>query len=274
MAAADAMFITPLVADDLDPAAFAMWVDGAEKAVEVKDGPCHAIWTQKTRPEHDGVTFGDSNNPSARHLRIAWKKPLLVGTVLARSGGQVSALKPQAAYPGDLSKDSDWIPAQRIKGGQITRDETGREDYALWVLPPNTQTRALRFTHTPAATDSKYAGWIGGAFILSQRLTNVADRAAATASARDEDGARINDGTNNGTWKMWDNGKDGGEALISPEHPEWVMLTWPVPVSLIGLNALWAGFSAGDVQIYSGPADRHPREAAADDWRTITSIKG
>ena len=42
-------------------------------------------------------------------------------------------------------------------------------------------------------------------------------------------------------WKPWDNAKEGAEQPVSADHPEWVMLTWTKPVSLIGLDAVRAG---------------------------------
>src|SRR5271169_4996385 len=77
---------TPLAADNLDPAAFAQWVDGAEKPMPQRDGPRHVIWTTGTQPEWDGVVFGDSKVPGSRHLRIGFKTAISVGSVLVRAG--------------------------------------------------------------------------------------------------------------------------------------------------------------------------------------------
>ncbi len=269
--AAKTAFETPLALDNLDLAAFAQWTDGAETPVALKDGPRHVSWTQNSAPEWDGVRFGASNTPGVRHLRIAFKAPLAIGSVLVRAGGQLSVLKAAAPYPGNLADDAQWIPATRLKGGEVSRAEAGNEDYALWTLPPNTSTRALRFTHTAAPTDNTYAGWLGGIFVMSERMTNIAPQAVATTSARDEVAAKINNGSNDGTWGIWDNGAQGA-ALPVAERPEWIILTWPRAVSLRGLNALWAGFGATDVQAYSGPADKHPREAGNADWKTIRTF--
>src|SRR5450432_1130893 len=73
-------FATTLMADDLDPATYAQWVDGTEKPIESKDGPRHVMWTATTRPEWDGVAFSDSKKPGVRQLRVGWKTPQLVGT--------------------------------------------------------------------------------------------------------------------------------------------------------------------------------------------------
>jgi hypothetical protein len=270
-AAPDGPFETPLVANNLDPTVFAAWVDGAETAVTLSDGPSHVVWTQTTRPQWDGVKFGGSKQPGVRHLRIGFKTPLTIGTVLARGGGALSVLKPDAAYPGNLADDAQWTPAKRIDGGRISSAEVGSDEYAVWTLPPDTVARALRFTHLAPPTDATYDGWLGGALVLRTRMVNIAPQAVATAAAHNDAADRLNDETNNDMWKTWDNGPDGGPQIVSPQHAEWVMLTWPRPVRLFGVNALWAGFSAADVQIYAGPAERHPRAALPEDWKTVAA---
>ncbi|MDB5299510.1 MAG: repeat containing protein [Phycisphaerales bacterium] len=262
---------TPIRPDLLDPATFGQWVDGAETAVTTSNGPRHVVWTDRTPPDWDGVRFGESKMSGPRHLRIGFKEPVKLGAVLVRGGGRLSVLKADAAYPGKLDDDSQWTAAQRLVAGRVSDTEVGAEEYAVWVLPPGTGTRALRFTHVAEPTERSYAGWLGGAFVLSERLANIAPEAIAVASADVEKAPKINDGTNNGTWNTWDNGAEGASQVVSAEHPEWVMLVWSKPVPLDGLGALWAGFSAADAQVYTGPAGRHPREAADSDWKTVAS---
>ena len=158
--------VTPLRAENLDPAAFLQWVDGVEKPMPQRDGPRHVIWTTATQPEWDGVLFGDSKIPGPRHLRIGVKTPITVGSVLVRAGGQVSMLRPTAPYPGDLADESQWIPAERIARSPGADPRTADEQYVLWVFPKAAQTRALRFTHTARPADSRFAGWLGGAYVL------------------------------------------------------------------------------------------------------------
>ncbi len=266
----DGIFTTPLVSANLDTNAFTQWVEGAEKPVALKNGPQHVIWTRSSRIEWDGVNFGASKNAGARHLRIGWKTPVPVGTVLVRGTVSVSVLKPDANYPGDPGREADWIPAQRLKQGVVTRDEPGREEYTLWVLPAVTSTRAVRFTHTAAFADASYAGWLGGATLVSERFANLAPQAVAAASTTDDRSAKLNNESNDGTWGAWDFARETNAPVVSAERPETILLTWPAPVSLRGLNALWAGFGAADVQIYNGPADRHPREVGESDWQSLT----
>ena len=267
-------FETPVSVDLLDPAAFTERAGGAETPVAPADGPRHALWTQTTAPEWDGVSFGDTKQAGARHLRIGFKGPVPVGTVITLGGGRLSVLAPAAAYPGRLGEEADWVPADRLKGGRISRDEAGRQDYVTWVLPSGTTTRALRFTHEAAPTDPGYAGWLGGAFVLAARFADVAPQATASAGSRGEAAGLINDGSNNNTWVVWDNGEEGAARAITPAHPGWVILTWPRAQRLRGLDALGAGFGAAEVQAYRGPEGRHPREATEADWAEIRGFDG
>ncbi|MEA3212271.1 MAG: hypothetical protein QOE70_5328 [Chthoniobacter sp.] len=272
-ARADGNAQTSLKVEDLDAAVFAEWNgDGGERTLaSEKDGPKQALWTRNSRPDLRGVTFGESAAPGIRHLRCGFKTPVAVGSVLVRGGGQLSALKTGAAYPGDLARETDWLPAERIKSAEISHEEVGREELAIWTFPPGTTTRALRFTHLAPASDTKYGGWLGGALIWPDRLANIAPQAQAVASAGDEVVAKINNEKDE-SWKTWDNGKEGAAQPVSPEHPEWLMLVWPRAVLLSGLETLWTGFSSADVQIFTGPATTHPREAGDAEWKTLKSF--
>ena len=266
------LFATPLTAEQLDAATFVEWVDGAERPITLKKGPGHIVWTQSTSPEWDGVKFGESKTSGARHLRIRWSSPLAVGSVLVCAGGQLSVLKATASYPGRLDNETDWLPAQRLKDGQVSRDEVTKEEYAIWVLPPGTTTRALRFTHTSALIDKSYAGWLGGVFVLSERWNNLAPQAATFASGNNQKANKLNNSSNDHLWSAWDNAPETNASLISAEHPVLLTLTWPQPVKLSGLNALWAGFSAAEVLAYTGTADKHPRDAGDADWQSLRSF--
>lgn len=271
----------PVKSEALDGAAFAEWVEGQEHPLtgpNETQSPKWVVWTDKGHPGHSFVTFGASHVPGPRHLRIGFTAPVAVGSVLARGGGSLSVLKPGAAYPGDLGKESDWVAAERVVEGQVSHAEAGREDYALWVLPPHTQTRALRFTHVAGVVDPDYAGALGGVSVMAGRFGNLAPLGSASASGGTQFAGRINDGSANGTWRVWENMEkrtEHDDALpVTAEHPQWVLLTWPEPVSLGGLEALFPGFAAAEAQAYTGPADRHPRDAAESDWKTVGTFEG
>ncbi len=269
---------TMLESQTLDAAHFSQWVDGAETPIAAGDpskresAPQWVVWTKTTQPGHSGMAFGESKTPGVRHLRIGFTAAIPVGTVMVKGGGALSFLKTNASAPGDLADESAWQPAQRIDGAKIDSDPVdARGEFAFWILPPGTTSRALRFTHIAAASDKDYAGWLGGALLLAERVVNVAPQAIASASSRKDSAALLNDASDNELWKAWDNGKNGGEQIVSAERPEWITLVWPRAVTLRALNAVWAGFSACDVQSFKGPDSRHPREAAESDWEAVVA---
>ena len=200
-------------------------------------------------------------------------EPITVGSVLVRGGGSLSVLRPEAAYPGDLSDDSQWMAAERLLNGEPSRKPVGREDYALWVLPTGTCTRALRFSHLPLPGDSEMAGWLGGVWVNEQRLGNVAPQAFVQSLARDDASAKLIDRAHN-DWSTWDNGEQGVALPISPEHPEIVTLTWPKPVTLSGLCLLWTGFSGVEVDAFIGDMSQSVREAPDSSWHREANRSG
>ena len=187
-------------------------------------------------------------------------------------------LRPEAAWPGDLSDDRQWIDAQRIApDGKIGRAEAARQDYALWTLPQSIATRAIRFTHVAAEVDRDYAGFLGGVYLLSERLANLGPQAVPSAGSNDKEARRLVNQETDGTWAAWSNLPDQGgqrSRSVSSESPEWIMLAWPRPVKLRGLAALWAGFAAADAQVYCGPDDVHPRDAGDAAWQTVAQFSG
>ncbi len=203
-------FQTPIQSDNLAPEALSVWVDGREEPVSLKKGPSELIWTQSTRVEWMGLTFGDSKTPGERHARLGFKNAVPVGSVLVRGDVSVSALKENAPAFGDMGNEAQWLKAERINGGKIGSAAGDAESYSVWVFPTEISTRALRFTHTAQLNDKSYAGLLGGVYVLSQRFANLAPQAIATSSSRNEAANLINNESNDGTWRAWDNGDAGG----------------------------------------------------------------
>ena len=271
IAAAATPFETPVTPAIVDPAAFSEWCDGSEKPIGIKEGPAKVLWTTESGSDWGGVPYGEQKTPGTRHLRLGFQKPVAVGSVLVSGGGALGVLKADATYPGDLGDDSQWLEAERIHSNKITRGEVSGGEYAVWTLPPGTTTRALRFTHRAAPSDPAYEGRLGGVLVLADRMTNIAPAAIAVASARNEVAGKVNNTTNDRTWQAWNNGENGATDTVSPERPEWLMLVWPGDVPLGGIAACWAGFAEAEVQVYTGPTGRHPREANEDEWRAVAS---
>ena len=259
-------FATPVTDAAVDLATFAEWVDGSEHPLSNLNLLKQFLWTQSYAPI-GLLAYGASKNAGPRHLRIGFKTPITVGSVLVRGGGQLSVLKPGVPYPGNLTLESQWIPAQRILNEQVSTAEVGADNYAIWVLPPGTQTRALRFTHIAVAADSSYAGVLGGLYVLSGRFTNLAPQATLLASANSAETRLLIDHTYN-AGHGWDNGPDFRHP-VTAANPEWIVLSWPHPISLSGLAALWSGFNEGDMQIFAGPDNLAILSAPESDWRPV-----
>lgn len=258
---------------DLDPATFREWVEGNEKPVDGEAGPVALIWARDAKPSageprFKGITFGVGKQPGRRHLRIGFQKPQLVGTVILGGAGRVSALKPGAAYPGNLADDSQWIAAEPTAAELRAGGRSKENHITVWVLPPQTRTRALRVTHNAAVTDKTYAGHIDGMTLLAERVVNLAPMALASASTNEHRARLVTNGTVD-LHSAWDNWDDKNPPPPVAQTPAWVMLTWPRPAALRGLAVFFAGFGAAEAQIYVGPADRHPKEAKESDWRTV-----
>ena len=261
-------FATPLTNALVDDAASAEYFDGVEHPLANANLLRQLVWTQTMAPLAPGMlSFGASTHPGPRYLRLGFKSPVAVGSILVRGGDQVSVLRPDAPYPGNLANDSQWIPAQRIVNGQVSTAEVDRDHFALWTLPSVVQTRAVRFTHTASLTDPNYAGIMGGAYILSSRFTNLAPQASVLTSANPGSAPLLIDEKQN-NWATWDNGPDFSHP-VTADHPEWIVLSWPKPVALRGLVALWSGFNAADAQIFTGPANAPLQGAPESDWQRV-----
>lgn len=267
----------PVGGGALDPAAFAQWVDGEEIIIDegaAKDGPYSVVWTKGKKPDWRGVKFGEGLAGGERHLRIGFKKSTKVGSVMVRGGGALSVLKPGASYPGDLGDDSQWMAAERLVDGRVSQKEVDREEYAIWVLPAGTKTKALRFSHSPSLSSPEMVGWLGGVWMHEERLGNVAPQALVRSSARDDVSAKLVDAQNGNDLDTWDNGEQGAELVVSPDDPEIVTLTWSKPVDLNGICLLWTGFSAVEVEAFTGNPEEVVREAADSRWRRVGSRSG
>lgn len=274
---------TPLSASDLDSKTFAEWVEGKEKSFPPKDPKKagreaqSAIWTKTTQPD-DRLLFGDSKTPGNRYLRVGFTRPIPTGTIVAIGNVSVSVLKPGAPYPGNLADDTQWIPAERLENSQVTGSQVTTKGesslwaapsrYALWVLPPGTETRAVRFAHTANASDRNFSGRLEGVYLLTDRFANLAPQAAAAARSSNQTAGRFM----NESLDLWENipGRDGSRQKTIAADPEWIMLIWPQPVTLDGLALLHAGFGSGEVQVYTGAEGTHPRDAADSDWKTLS----
>ena len=263
------VFETPIQLADIDNAATADWFGGilrikpAFSASPAVNQPSNVLFTQTTKPGA-GWTYGPSTEAGPRHVRIGFKRAMAIGTVMTLGDSVLSVLAPGAVYPGNLTNEQDWIPAERLSTTTVTAAAPLLSEVALWVLPPQTTSRALRFSHESKPSDPSYVGTISGVCVLSDRLANSSPQAVAIAPSNSESTGLVNDSLIS---TSWDNG--GQSEVVSAQNPQDLLLVWPSAISLQGLCALRAGFSEAQVDRYVGPAERHPREASESDWAAV-----
>src|SRR5262245_36469770 len=88
VAASDTPFTAPEPAM-LNPAGFSEWLAGKESAIPesaAKAGPAAVFWTSEQKVDWRGLKFGEGREAGVRHLRIGFKNPIAVGSVLVRGG--------------------------------------------------------------------------------------------------------------------------------------------------------------------------------------------
>jgi hypothetical protein len=276
-------FISSVVEEIIDVAAFGEWVDGRLSPITPGGGnsgfdPAKLFCTPATNPGHQTFRFGSSANPGPRHFRTGFKAPVTIGTIIAKDGGAVSVLKSGAPFPGDPSDDSQWTSASRVStSGVTTAEPDDSEDIALWSLPPGTRTRAIRFTHTAKPTDSDYRGTLSGVLVSPNRFADQTTNAVAAAGTNNPSADRIINRRHDG-WQAWENhekGKaKGSTPAISSEHFESITLTWRGPVALDGLIAMWAGIASAEILAFNGPDNLNPKDAPESHWKPVAEYVG
>jgi len=274
---------TKLKISDLDSANYAEWVDGTETKITPKDDrdksglPEGVILIDKDKLAMRGRDFGKTKTAGRRYLRVGFKEEQPITSVLTIGNVDLSILKTNAVYPGKLDDDSQWVPAKRIEGSELTSNEGSDSSSSVsWILPPGTRTRALRFKHTAKMTNKYYQGELKGAYVLPERYVNLAPQATIVARSNNDKGSRLNNDSMDGFWGAWGNidGRNGKRVKTISEDPEWLMTVWDKPVNLSGIAFLFPGFRTADIQTFIGPTTRHPRDAKESDWKTIKKASG
>lgn len=256
-----ATFATPVTSGLVDAAAYSVYVDGSTTAMS--GSATDILWTQDSSTGSSAKTFGDTLNPGARHLRIGFNQTVDLGTLLVDGNVSVSVLKPTATYPGNLNDENDWIAAERLDGTTKMTGHYRLGQLNAWVLPVVTATRAIRLTHTALRSDHSYKGTVGGVHALATRLANVAPQGRAWASANVASSSAANN-LSTGGWSVT------SSAAITEQHDEWLMLVWPVDVTVSGLGLVVPNCGQVQVEKYMGASSTHPRDAADSAWTPVT----
>lgn len=224
------------------------------------------IWTQTSmrldRAYAGPQRFHNNEDPANSHIRIAFKQPTPVSTILLKADKcRVSVLKSDVPYPGVLSNEAHWLPASPIL----------KDDQTVWNLPPGTVTRAMRVS---GPKDGTAQAGLHGAYLIPGLYTNIARRATAHASHSPEKAARLVNGLSDSIrvysdGKGWDNGDQGAPQQVSRENPATVTLTWKEPVDIHGLFLSNPGFDKHILYAYSGPPVTDPSTIEAGKWNEL-----
>ena len=258
-------FSTPLQRKDLASDANIAWLDGKTMPVQSSS----AVWTEGKPTSHAGVSYGAGTSLGVRHLRLAFARPIPVGSVLATGNSSLSVLKADVTGPGDPGDESQWISAERLKGRAVTSEQpNGKYEMAWWVLPPGTTTRALRLSHRPKATDSDFEGRLGGLYVLAERYANVAPQGRVVASANDKNSARLIDSVEQ-SLGAWSNGDKGGAQVVSPADPVDIALAFPGPVTIGGLSVWFCGADSAEIAIEPASLAGQMPDLRGAGWQTI-----
>ncbi|MFA6290588.1 MAG: FlgD immunoglobulin-like domain containing protein [Victivallales bacterium] len=205
----------------------------------------------------------DETDQKQRYLRIAFKEALPIGTIIG-SEGEISYLKKDGEYPGDVTKDDQWVKVPVPEGQAGER---------VIPFPPDVTTRAIRFSFTdPLLAGGKSRSGFGGALIIKARLHNLTPEATAYASSQTAGAANVIEATRvqnlvtGGTWK--------GEPKqdISPEHPEWVVLTWPTAKKFSGVGFINAFAKVLEVDALNADEQGNPAVAPETSWQKIGAL--
>jgi hypothetical protein len=205
---------------------------------------------------HDSWLTGDTDQKQ-RYLRLAFKEALPIGTIIG-SEGAVSYLKADAVYPGDMTKDDQWINVQ------IPEGQAGER---VIPFPPNVTTRAIRFSFTdPLLAGGKSRSGFGGALIIKARLHNLTPEASAFASSQPTGPANVIEATRvqnlitGGTWTA------APKTDVSPENPEWVVLTWQESKKFTGIGFINAFAKVIEIDTLNEAEKGNPAIAPDTSW--------
>ncbi len=264
--------VTSLSDDEVDRDRDVEWFNGqTQPAQTAQDPKKHVIQTAKTDPHFRDMTFGDTAELGTRHLRLALKRVVPVGSILTVGNSRVSVLKSGVSGLGDPGDESQWVAAERLDGRQVTTEQPTGDAIVWWVLPPDTRTRAIRLSHDPQPTGKSYAGSVGGLAVYADRYADVAAQARPSASSNAKEAERVIDRETNG-WGGWSNGKEGGPNRVSAANPEWVRLDFAEPVTLSALAAFSPGSPSLTVEMLPA-SDADDGGSAAPDWRPVQRFR-
>ena len=268
---------TPITRAMVDVENSAVWVGGAE----TKEGYISSERVLWASDDHIRSPYGEHFSPPGvdgpRHIRYAFTAPVEIGSLFACTGDRISVLREDAAFPGDMADESQWIAPRRLApDGSVTADAS--DGYIVWTFEKPVRTRALRVSHTPQALDPEKRGWINSILLMPDRYQGLSAYARVYAEVNRNAAQKIVNQRHDGLGQTWSNvtGRKPREELpvVDKDHPGIVWLAWPEAVSIDAIVAIHTGFGAVEVDAFTGPADRDPGTAREEDWTFIKAFDG
>jgi hypothetical protein len=268
-------FETPVMWENVDLTNCKQLTDGVESGFE-------PAWTvlnplvRKGEGSSGGIQYGVSPKSGVRHMRYAFKESVEVGTVFSAHGGtKPSVLKPDAAYPGDLADDSQWISGVRILADGRGSKDVDEKEISFWAFPVGTKTRALRLSENLDETSG--ASWQGGRrasidgiYVFPERVEDIARMASFKATSDERELPKMVNRSMIG-WDRWNGFSD---KPVSPENPQEIVATWPSPVAFQGVGFNMPGFTDVEIYVCTAPAKTAPNDAKPSQWKLVKKVSG
>ncbi len=256
---------------DIDVAACMVSADG--KAVKLDDEMMfNALGLRDTRAHYHNWCAGSIDYHDLQghkyHYRIAFKKPVAVGSLLYTTQ-TAAVLRDDAQYPGDPEKPEQWIvlkaPPYQTRTKLITFD-------------PGFKARAFLFS------DSLKSGrsFLSPVRLFARRLRNITPLASAAASreynAPESFGGKLFAAADvvkaRGPWISGGKNAEGNVTTppISDIDPAWLALSWP---EQIGVAGIWMedNFTKIRLDTYRGPDNISPLLATEKEWKALDGGK-
>ncbi|HPD14813.1 MAG TPA: hypothetical protein PLE19_07680 [Planctomycetota bacterium] len=239
-----------------------------------------------------GISYLESTKGPGRqqHIVLALKRPVAIGSLVLPLPTfedvklKISVLKPDAPYPPDAENAKSWTVFYPPR----TADRNPQSTMAWDVVPcpPNTITRALRFTFTKGADDELEAAlettdeakglkldarkgdeekderaWsarLEGAKLLRRRFRSLAN----TATVRVNSGKVAPDGS-------WDAERS---EPVTADRPGIYVMEWPEPQRIRGIAIMEIDGKRTEIEAYDGqnaPADI----SAGEGWTPLATYE-
>ncbi len=226
------------------------------------DGLLGALHVRGVLAPHASWQTGETDQRQ-RYLRISFKELVPIGTLIG-GGGEVSYLKMDAMAPGDVMDDTQWVKV-------LAPD--GQAGLTVTPFPPGVLTRALRFSFNDKLPNGGASrSGFGGLVVLKARLDNLTPEALAFASSQVTGSANVVEQTRVQNLVSGGNWRGAPKQDISPDHPEWVILSWPKAKAFSGIGFVNAFAKRLEVDMLKPEETAHPAVAPETSWVHIAGL--